>query len=370
MDAPALPTFADQGPPARRVLVPKVTEEQLAYFEQVGMVVPPEQEPDGFRLGDAFWSPAEAHGEAAVLRGELHTVSYVLIVPTRVAKQTAWHALLEEATRPVHEQLSSWNTDSALSVLNREGSLSPGPPLLLAEALRLCEAVHDASEGLFDPSAAPLAEAWSAALETRGTAPDARLVQHLLCTAVGLRRVWAQGRLAPGARLGLDAVAKGYGADLVAGRLAAVTASFFFDWGGEAVCGGRHPSGRPWRTGILRPPSLQSLFQSWRFKTGPELTHALALLDLPATGASWATSGDYGQGKRFGFFHIANPRTGMLLQAAGGSVASVTVLGRSCAACDALATAAMVFPTPQQAHAWLHRVAPQVFFELPFCLCC
>jgi thiamine biosynthesis lipoprotein len=357
MDAPAVPTFADKGPPAKRAAIPRVTEEQLAFFEQVGMIVPPEQEPDGFRLGDTFWTSAEAHTHAAVFRGELYTVPYVLIVPSRYAKERDWHAVLHEAVLPVHEQLSPWNPESAISVLNREGCLAQGLPPLLDEALRLCEAVFDASEGLFDPSIGPVAEAWSTALETRGTAPDSRLVHELMCTVVGLRRVWAQGRLAPGARLGLDAVAKGFAADLVAKRLASLTESFFFDWGGEAVCAGRHPSGRPWRTGILRPPSLHSLFQSWRFKTAPELTQALARLDLPATGSAWATSGDYGQGKRFGFFHIASPRTGMLMQAAGGSVASVTVQGRSCAVCDALATAAMVFPAPQQAHAWLHRVA-------------
>ena len=357
MDAPALPTFAEQGPPAKRVAIPKASEEQLAYFEQMGMAVPEEQEPDGARLGDSFWSAVEAHRDAAVLRGQLYTVAYVLIVPARLSP-SPWHALLEEAVLPVHQQLSSWSPASALSRLNAEGSIALPP--LLAEALRLCEAVHAASEGLFDPSVVPLAEAWSASLEARGAAPDSRLVRDLMRSAVGLERVWTQGRLAPGARLGLDAVAKGFGADLVARRLAALTDSFFFDWGGEAVCGGRHPSGRPWRTGILRPPSLHSLFQSWRFKTPAEVTHAATRVDLPVSGVAWATSGDYGQGKRFGFFHIASPRTGMLMQAAAGSVAAVTVLGRSCAACDALATAAMVFPTPQQAHAWMHRVAPQV----------
>jgi hypothetical protein len=73
----------------------------------------------------------------------------------------------------------------------------------------------------------------------------------------------------------------------------------------------------------------------------------------------WATSGDWGQTKRFGYFHILDPRTGMLLQCGNNAPALVAVRGMSSAVCDGVATAAMVFETAAQSHAWLHSVKSQ-----------
>ncbi len=363
VDTPAAPTYADESQPKKRAAaVDKMTEQQLAYARHMGMAVPVDMEPDGSRFGDSFWTAADCDESAVMMSGMMHSVRWILIVPATVASKAVWAHELVDAVRPVHEQLSKWNEDSALSRLNKRqlSRAGAGPPLppLLEEALQLCDAVNAASEGLFDPSVGPLAAAWSDSLANAGAAPDSRLVQDLLASKVGWQKQHTQN-----IQIDLDCVSKGFGVDFAAKRLASLTGSFYFDWGGEAVCAGKHPSGRQWRTCILRAPSLQQLFMGWRTQSAVEVSAAVAAVDLPVSGAAWATSGDYGQGKRFGYFHIANPKTGMLMQASGSSVASVTVRGKSCATCDALATAAMVFGTPQQAHAWLHGVAKQVSKE-------
>lgn len=137
--------------------------------------------------------------------------------------------------------------------------------------------------------------------------------------------------------------------------------SYFFNWGGEMATRGRHPSGRAWRTSIVKPPTLSELFRMWR--TGKDLVDKSKILrrvDLPDVPyCTVATSGDYYQGKKFGYFHIVNADTGMLCQASVDSVASVTIimLGRGTGGlADALATSAMML-SMQGAHAWLHSMS-------------
>ena len=87
---------------------------------------------------------------------------------------------------------------------------------------------------------------------------------------------------------------------------------------------------------------------------------ALALVEL--SDVAIATSGDYNQCQRFGFSHVLNPRTGKLLQSSLSTVASVSVTSRKCAIADAMATAAITFPTALSAQQWLNeRVKPNGF---------
>jgi len=66
------------------------------------------------------------------------------------------HRLQREIAR-LEAIFSIYDAGSAVSHLNRKGKLS-APPLELIELLSLCQRIHQASDGLFDPSVQPLWE--------------------------------------------------------------------------------------------------------------------------------------------------------------------------------------------------------------------
>ena len=143
----------------------------------------------------------------------------------------------------------------------------------------------------------------------------------------------------------------------------------FLDWGSEIRAWGRHPSGRPWRTLVIRPPPLEQLFSGWKHGARTwipclkDAAFSLAFEDSDE-GFGLATSGDYYQMERFGFYHILCPLTRRVQRATKDSIASATVLAKDAATADALATAAMTFQKASDAAEWLQG-HPQV---LAYCL--
>ena len=110
--------------------------------------------------------------------------------------------------RRVEAEFSLYLPGSALSRLNRDGALAPSP--MFRALTKLCDRLHDATGGLFDPTVQAL---WSAL----ASGQDAEAAEALL----GWRRV-SQGdviRLDPGQSLTFNGIAQGYAADLVSEAL-------------------------------------------------------------------------------------------------------------------------------------------------------
>jgi thiamine biosynthesis lipoprotein len=144
----------------------------------------------------------------------------------------------------------------------------------------------------------------------------------------------------------------------------------FLDWGSEIRAWGMHPNGRPWRTMIIRPPVLEQLFAGWQqrgtpWHPGPQDAAYSLSFERSNEAFGLATSGDYFQIERFGFFHIVSPVEKRIRRATNDSVASVTVLARNATTADAFATAAMTFPNASEAAQWLQQQQPQV---LAYCV--
>lgn len=100
--------------------------------------------------------------------------------------------------------------DSELARLNASGVAVPSD--WMARALALCDRIHRATGGVFDPTVQPL---WRALAEDR----DPNAAQ----AAVGWHRILLDEtvQLAPGQALTLNGMAQGFGADLVRDWLAA-----------------------------------------------------------------------------------------------------------------------------------------------------
>lgn len=141
---------------------------------------------------------------------------------------------------------SLYDAGSALSRLNALGRLE-APPFDLLECLALCDAVHAATLGLFDPTVQPL---WALYAEghTRGTPPDAAAIAAVLPRVgwPGVRLESAAINLRPGMALTLNGIAQGFVADRVADLLTAEGLTDIMVNTGEFRALGGRPAGGGW----------------------------------------------------------------------------------------------------------------------------
>ena len=241
---------------------------------------------------------------------------------------------IEEAFGEIHrveDLLSSFVPDSDVSRITRsagKGSVEVAPETV--DVISQAITVYRESEGALDITVGPLLQLWKQSRK-RQRAPTREEIQAAR-KIVGADKITIQrnpprvGLAAPGMRLDLAAIAKGYIVDCAIRKMRnAGVASALINAGGDIRAIG-DKDGRPWRVGIQDP----------RDPDQPDIVETLALRDY-----SVATSGNYRQfyeikGKRHS--HIVDPRTGMTADAAD----SVTVIAPTAAEADAWATALSV----------------------------
>lgn len=211
---------------------------------------------------------------------------------------------------------------SALGQLNSGGILRD-VPAELADVVQASARIHAQTGGAFDPTVLPVMEVMEGGHVQRAELEDARQL-------VGMGRVRMEGRSVRfergGMRMSLDAIAKGYIADLAAKSLCAGgIADFLVNAGGDIVAHGSK-NGRPWKVAVENPGRYEGR------------TEYLAVCSL--SGRAMATSGDYEAAAR-GRRHLVDPlaRNARHLQ-------SATVLAPTAMEADALATALCVMPEP------------------------
>lgn len=240
-------------------------------------------------------------------------------------------AEIEEELHRVDASLSMFNPKSTISCLNRSETDKTNE--MLDEVLGLSFAINKATDGAFDPTVAPLVNAWGFGFKS-GQMPDSMQVDSLR-TLVGLSGIHLQdGRLRkdnPLSILDFSAIAKGYGVDRAAQVLRNHDIrNFMVEIGGEVVTEGVNEKGEPWRIGINKPDDDST-------STNTELQDIISL-----SGKAIATSGNYRNyyisgGRKIA--HTINPKTGYPAQQ---DILSSTVMAPSCAEADAFATAFMV----------------------------
>jgi thiamine biosynthesis lipoprotein len=227
-----------------------------------------------------------------------------------------------------------------------------------AAVLVTAERVSVLSDGAFDVTVAPLVDAWGFGARPRLPATPSAAQIEAARASVGFRQLALDParltvtRLRTGTSCDLSAIAPGYAADRVSAALAALGhGDLLVDIGGEIKVLGRRPGAKPWRVGVAtaRPTSTTDDPASTDLSTVVDLRDDLAL----------ATSGDYRNfvsdagGRRRP--HVIDPRTG---RPVSHGLASVTVVARTAAEADALATALLVLgPVDGQALAEREQLA-------------
>ena len=257
------------------------------------------------------------------------------------------NARLEEVNR----QMSTYQDNSEITQFNRSRSTDWfGVSSDFAYVLHIAREISTWSDGAFDVTIGPLVNLWGFgpnAIPERVPSPDSIDATQ---TLVGYEKIRvdlsapAIKKESPEIYCDLSAIAKGFGVDRIASYLDSLGVNrYFIEIGGELRTKGHNHLRQLWRIGIASPAGQG------------ELQKALALHNM-----SMATSGDYHNyferdGVRYS--HTIDPRTGRPITHA---LASVTVLHKSCAYADGLATAINVMG-PEKGFAFAEKRNLAVF---------
>jgi len=266
----------------------------------------------------------EFHGSTM---GTTYTVK---IVKTSTSNEELLKAEVDKTLKKVNKLMSTYDPESELSRFNRSEGQSWYP--VSAETKRVLEValmVGQQSGGALDITVGPLVNLWGfGPVKRKESVPSAKELAAAM-EMVGLSQlklkadppaVWKEKK---GIYCDLSAVAKGYGVNAVAERLASLgVTSYMVEVGGEVRAAGLRPDGQRWRIGVAVPDGSQ------------QVSRVIEIGDM-----SMATSGDYQNyfekdGKRYS--HTIDPIRGRPIE---HTLASVTVLHPDCAIADAWATA-------------------------------
>ncbi|MFN0066352.1 MAG: FAD:protein FMN transferase [Limisphaerales bacterium] len=261
---------------------------------------------------------------------------------------------LDEVTR-LEAALSLYRSDSEISALNRAAAagwvrVSPEVAALVARALTLAQATG----GAFDPTVAPLIEAWGLRSGTGRVPSDEELAAAR--AAVGAHLVEADPAgavrfLRPGVRLDLGSIGKGYALDRAAVRLreAGVMSALLHGGTSSVVALGAPPGEEAWRVAVDVEANFKFQISNPKLPPPPDeppsTIHDLPLTASPSVFAlrdeSLSVSAVWGKGfTADGRFrgHVLDPRTGRPVE-----VALLAAIGLPSATdSDALSTALLV----------------------------
>ena len=255
--------------------------------------------------------------------GTLYTVTY--------EHNADLQAEIMGALKSVDESLSPFNKQSIITHINNNDPIEADS--LFTKVFHTAEQIYTDSHGAFDPTVAPLVNAWGFGFK-QGVEISPAVIDSLRAL-VGMNRITlTDGHISkkdPRIMLDFSAIAKGFGSDRVAHVLDSCGVSnYMVEIGGEIVIKGHNKNGNPWGIGINKPidDSLSAC---------QDLQTVLRLTDCAI-----ATSGNYRNfyykdGVKYA--HTIDPRTGYPVQ---HSLLSATVIADNCMRADALATAFMV----------------------------
>lgn len=232
-----------------------------------------------------------------------------------------------------NQSLSTYIPDSEISRFNANDSLQIASPYFYPVLVKSQE-VFEATSGAFDPTIGPLVNVWG--FGPGGPSLEDSVNINTLLEKVGFEKLiydeYKIKKLTPGIYLDFSAIAKGYGADVLAAYLdSRGITDYLVEIGGELVSKGNNENGELWRVGVSRPDE-EGL--------ADELHSIIALENK-----GMATSGNYRNFYKVDdkkYSHTISPFTGKPVV---HGLLSATVVAEDCMTADAYATAFMVLGT-------------------------
>jgi thiamine biosynthesis lipoprotein len=266
----------------------------------------------------------------------VHFVAYTTPTMDGGKIRDAMRSALGEIVR-IENVMTSWRATSEIGQIN----LAPGTPVKASdETIEVIQKARWSSElsgGVFDISFHALSDLWKFgdAADENPKLPDPKVVEEKK-KLVDYRKVVVDAaahtvEIAPGMKIDLGGIAKGYAVDRAAAVLVkAGLTNFLAQAGGDLYGAGSKPDGSPWVSGIQDPRGPQGSF--------------FATIEL--TDHAFSTAGDYARffiiGKKR-YHHIIDPRTGYPATACR----SVTVWAKDAFTADAIDDAVFILgPEP------------------------
>ncbi|MFM7051252.1 MAG: FAD:protein FMN transferase [Planctomycetota bacterium] len=277
-------------------------------------------------------APDRARAEAATLHRFVGTamgceIEITVDEPDAAKAREAARAAQLELDR-IEEVLTDWRASSEVGKFNASQALRVAASADLRDVTRRALEVARASDGLFDPTVAPLVRLWRTARRAGGLAPEPALAEARAC--VGYRRLRVEGdalvRDDACVRLDFGGIGKGYGALKALEVLRANGCPRALVAVAGDIAAGDPPRGRV----------------AWSVEIVPESASGQREV-VEVSKAAVSTSGGSEQfveieGTRYA--HIVDPRTGL----GATALAQVTVVGPLDCSVDALGTALALAP--------------------------
>tara|TARA_S200000501_G_scaffold170493_1_gene160557 strand:+ start:502 stop:1566 length:1065 start_codon:yes stop_codon:yes gene_type:complete len=234
----------------------------------------------------------------------------------------------------LNKEMSTWDPESEISRFNRWESTEPYK--VSNSFFKVVEKGIDLSQktnGLFDITVYDLLSMWGFGPNPKSGIPDKQRIQEVLSYTSFENITPAMGSLIkknPRTKLDLNAIAKGYGVDVVFHFIKSRGfKNVFVEIGGEVRFSGYNRKRKNWSLGLENPPD-SSLNNNEPF-----------FCILQNNSSAVATSANYRNfvdlnGAILG--HTVNPKSGFPVQT---NVLSVTVIAETCMEADGWATALM-----------------------------
>jgi thiamine biosynthesis lipoprotein len=225
------------------------------------------------------------------------------------------------------KSLSLYRDDSELCVFNRSHAIKFTTPYFYP-VLAKSKEIHEATNGMFDPTILPLTEAYG--FGANGKNQNTNVAADSALKLIGFHQIEFDSisvqKSKENVRLDFNGIAQGYSVDIISRFLEQKNIKrYMVEIGGEIVCKGKKDNDKPWITGIDNPLKPSSLYAT------------VALTDKAMT-----TAGNYrNHFEKNGqvFNHLINPKTGSMQQT---SLLSVTVFAKDAVTADAYDTAFFV----------------------------
>ena len=272
-----------------------------------------------------FSGCSDTNKPLSVIEGVTMGTTYTVKISDRIDAEVKLKTLIDQELLKFNQVFSNYIPDSEISKFNR----SKGAVVVSSsfrELLLLSEEVKNITGGAFDVSIGPLVDLWGFGPNAKTeTPPLPSQIEDLLenSDANPFKITPDFVYKAKETKLDFSGIAKGYAVDVIVASLEKRgLENFFVEIGGEVKARGLSARGEPWNIGIEVPDrNERNIFNT-----------------VPLRNLAMATSGDYRNFFEFdgAFFpHIIRPDNGYPID---NRVGSVTVLHRSAALADALAT--------------------------------
>lgn len=268
-------------------------------------------------------------GSYSHIEGFVQGTTYSIIYSDTANYKVRIEALLQR----FDSSLSMFLDSSLINSLNSNATDSVDA--WFSDCFDISSEVFAQSQGLFDPTVAPLIEAYGFARQSGARTLDSSEFAAIM-SSVGFDKLAIKnGKLIKhneATSIDFNAIAQGYSVDLVSRELEELgVENYMVEIGGEIYARGVSSRGDKWRIGIDTPVDGNIV-------PGANLA---AIIEL--SGRGLATSGNYRKfidlpsGERI--VHTIDPRTGL---SASHNLLSATIIAPSSALADAYATICMV----------------------------